>query len=177
MTKNEVLKVLSIVKVAYPNSFRDTTKADAEATIELWSRQFKDYEYQTVMMALDSIISTDTSDFMPSIGKIKEMIVKLNEPSEMTEQEAWGLVFKALRNSWYNSQKEFDKLPTVIQRIVGSHNQLKEWAMMPTDQVNSVVASNFMRSYRARAKNEREMLKIPTDVKNALACMEIKRIQ
>ena len=94
--------------------------------------------------------------------------MKLTAPNEMTEQEAWSLVLKALSNGTYGSQKEFDKLPPVLQRLVGSPNQLKEWALMDSDTVNSVVASNFQRSYRARAANEREFLALPSDVRQAM---------
>lgn len=176
MTKNEVLQVLSILKVAYPNSYKDMTKTDANALVMLWERQFADYEYPTVQSAIDAIISTDTSGFAPSVGKVKEMINKLTTPELMTEQEAWGYVFKALKNGYSNSKKEFDNLPTIVQRIVGSHRQLAEWALMNNDQVNTVVASNFMRSYRARAKHEQEFMALPSNVKEMLGMMDIKKI-
>ena len=45
MTNNEVAKVLSTIKIAFPNSFRNMTKADAKALVKLWEIQFADYEY------------------------------------------------------------------------------------------------------------------------------------
>lgn len=74
----------------------------------------------------------------------------------------------ALRNSGYNSVTEFDKLPPVVRRIIGSPSQLREWAMMDSDTVQSVVQSNFMRSYRARAQSEREYLALPPEVKGLM---------
>lgn len=41
--------------------------------------------------------------------------------------------------------------------------------MMDADTVSSVVASNFQRSYRARATHEREMLALPSDVRQTMA--------
>jgi hypothetical protein len=87
----------------------------------------------------------------------------------MTELEAWELVSKATRNSTYNSAQEFAKLPPVVQRLVGSHMQLKEWAAMDAETLQSVVASNFQRSYKVRAKNEREYLALPENVKTYMA--------
>ncbi len=176
MTKNEVLQILSILKVAYPNSYKDMTTTDANALVMLWERQFVDYKYSTVQSAIDAIISTDTSGFAPSVGKVKEMINKLTTPDLMTEQEAWGYVFRALRNSGYHAKEEFEKLPVIVQRIVGNHNQLREWAMMPSDQINSVVASNFMRSFKVRAKHEQEFMALPSNVKEMLGMMDIKKI-
>ena len=64
----------------------------------------------------------------------------------MTAQEAWNLVARAIRNSGYESRKEYDNLPPDIQRLVGSPEQLRDWAMMDSSTVHSVVASNFQRA-------------------------------
>lgn len=82
----------------------------------------------------------------------------------MTEQEAWGLVANALKNSAYHSEQEFAKLPPEIQSVIHDPAQLKAWAI--DDNFNeSVVSSNFMRSYRARAASIREFKALPEDVK------------
>ena len=78
------------------------------------------------------------------------------------------MVARAIRNGTYGAKKEFDALPQVIQRLVGSPNQLKEWAAMDADVVSSVVASNFQRSYKARVASERELLSLPGDVRAAM---------
>ena len=75
------------------------------------------------------------------------------------------LVEKACRNSNYGAREEFDKLPPEIQRFVGSPNQLREWGMMNSDELKTVVASNFMRSYRVRAKNDRDYFALPESVR------------
>ena len=61
-----------------------------------------------------------------------------------------------------------ERLPPVVQKLVGNPRQLYEWSMMDSEKVDTVVASNFQRSYKVRAKHEREMLSIPADVKQAL---------
>jgi hypothetical protein len=79
------------------------------------------------------------------------------QPNEMTEAEAWALVRKAASNSFYGqAAKEFDKLPPILQRLVGTPNQLRDWGMMDSNEFNTVVASNFQRSYRARVKSDKE---------------------
>lgn len=168
MTRDETIDLLSVLKAAYPNFYKDMTRKDADHVISLWSEMFKDEPAPLVTLAVKRHIATDTKGFPPHIGAIKSAIVKIQTPDEMTELEAWGLVQKALRNSSYGAQEEFDKLPPVVQRLVGSPNQLREWAMMDTDTISSVVASNFQRSYKARAANEREFLALPADVKNAM---------
>ena len=168
MTKEEIGKILAVVNVCYPYFFRDMNADGKRAIIELWTRQFADYDYPVVNAALDAYIATDEQGKAPNVGILKSLIRKTLQPNEMTEQEAWGYVAKALRNSNYHAQEEFEKLPEQIQRVVGGASQLREWALMDSDTVQSVVASNFQRSYRARAKSDKEYLAIPSSVRNTI---------
>ncbi len=171
MTREETLAIMGVLKAAYPNFYKGMGRADAEGIVDLWSSMFDQEPAQLVAVAVKAHIANDKKGYPPHIGAIKEAIVKLRTPEEMTEQEAWGLVLKALRNGIYGAQKEFDALPPVIQRLVGSPSQLKEWAMMDGDAVNSVVASNFQRSYKVRSASEREMLALPQDVRQAMQAL------
>jgi hypothetical protein len=171
MTREETLAIMGVLKAAYPNFYKGMGRADAEGIVYLWSSMFDQEPAQLVAMAVKAHIANDKNGYPPHIGAIKEAIVKLRTPEEMTEQEAWGLVLKALRNGIYGAQKEFDALPPLIQRLVGSPSQLKEWAMMDGDAVNSVVASNFQRSYKVRSASEREMLALPQDVRQAMQAL------
>lgn len=168
MTYEETLSIMSVLKAAYPNYYKDMRRSDADAVVALWVEMFRDDPAEIVAMAVKAHIATDKKGFPPHIGAIKEAIVKLRTPNEMTEMEAWALVNKATQNSTWNAKEEFDKLPPVIQRLVGSPQQLRDWAAMPADTVNSVVASNFQRSYKARAANEREVLALPQDVRQTM---------
>lgn len=168
MTREETLDLLSVLKAAYPNFYRDMTRKDADHVIDLWFEMFKDEPAGLVALAVKRHIATDTKGFPPHIGAIKDAIVKIQQPDEMTEIEAWNMVRKAIRSYSWDAKEQFDKLPPVLQRLVGSPNQLQEWAKMDEDVVASVVASNFQRSYKARAVNEREYLALPADVKGAM---------
>lgn len=168
MTREETLAIMSVLRAAYPTYYRDMTRHEAESVVALWEEMFRDDTAEVVALAVKAHIANDKKGFPPHIGAIKEAIVKITTPEQMTEAEAWSLVIRAISNGTYGSQKEFDALPPVLQRLVGSPNQLKEWAAMDADVVSSVVASNFQRSYRARAASEREMLSLPGDVRQAM---------
>ena len=168
MTRDDTLDLLSVLKAAYPNFYKDMTRRDADNVIDLWHEMFKDEPAELVALAVKRHIATDKKGFPPHIGSIKDAIVKIMQPEEMTELEAWGLVQKALRNGYYGAEEEFSKLPPVVQRLVGSPNQLREWAQMDSETVSSVVASNFQRSYKVRAASEREFLALPSAVKQTM---------
>ena len=170
MNREETLAIMGVLKAAYPNYYRDMKRGDAEGIVELWHAMFRDDPAEVVAVAVKAHIASDVKGFPPHIGAIKEAIVKLTKPPELelSEMEAWALVSRAVSNGIYGAQKEFDALPPVVQQVVGSPNQLKEWAMMDADVVGSVVSSNFQRSYKARAAHAKEMLSLPGDVRSMM---------
>lgn len=85
----------------------------------------------------------------------------------LNELEAWSLVEKAIRNSIYNSQEEFSKLPPLVQKAVGSPNVLRLWAA-DGSYSEQVASSNFMRSYRNEAKKQEEYEKLPADMQQMI---------
>lgn len=163
MNNTEAAKVLSMLKAAYPNAYKDISDQDAKTAIRLWQIMFEDKPYEVVTAALKAAIAT--SKWVPTIAEVNEKIQALTAPPVLDEMEAWELVRKAISNGIYESKKEFDKLPPAIQKSVGSHNMLREWAMMDTSTVQSVTQSNFMRTYRAKAMQEKEFAMMPESSK------------
>lgn len=168
MNRIETLTIMKVLQAAYPNFYKGMTKDSADGIVDLWATMFLDDPVEVVAVAVKSYIASDTKGFPPHIGAIKEAIGKLKAPKETTEQEAWNMIKSATRNSLYGSKEEFDKLPPVVQKLVGSPSQLREWAMMDSETLNSVVASNFMRSYKVMQAREKERLALPSDVRNVM---------
>ena len=168
MTREDTIKILSVLRGAYPAFYRDITKQEAESTIALWASMFEEEPYELVGAAVKAFISADAKGFPPAIGQIKERIRQITTKEEMTEQEAWAFVSKALRNSTYGSEEEFKKLPPEIQAVVHDPGQLRQWALSPADEVETVIASNFQRSFRVKQKTIKEYLALPTSVKQLM---------
>ena len=168
MTLKETVEVIAVLRAAYPDTFRDLSDEAEEAIVRLWNKMFKTEPKVLVMGAVEAFIGTSTERYMPNIGMIKEEIRKMTAPEGMSENEAWARISKALSNGIYGYEEEYDKLPPILQRCVGSPTQLREWAMMDSETVQSVVASNFQRSYRAVAKQEEELSKLPEGHREAM---------
>lgn len=168
MTYDETLAIMAVLKAAYPAYYRDMKRSEAEGIVSLWTEMFRDEPANLVAAAVKSYIASDAKGFPPHIGAIKDAILKLREPKTMTEQEAWMAVKNATRNGLYGSAEEFRKLPPVCQKLVGSPSQLREWAMMDSDTLQSVVASNFMRSYKIMEAREREVKTLPSDIRGMI---------
>ena len=168
MTYDETLKIFAVLKANYANFFKNMSRVDAEAQVSLWAEMFADTPYELVGMAVKTYIATDVDGYPPNVGRIKKELMRLTKNEQMTEQEAVSLIMKATRNGLYGAEKEFEKLPAVLKRLVGSPEQIRVWARMPVDELQTVVASNLMRSYRAIAKKEEEYQALPSSIKNLL---------
>ena len=169
MTKREIAELMTIMQANYPDSFRGMSDAVVGAKIALWHDMFKDYPKEVVQAAAKSFMATDTKGFMPHVGQIMEHIQRMKQREDMAPAEAWAIVSKALKNSAYGAEEEFAKLPPEIQRSVGSPNQLREWALMEAETVQSVIGSNFQRSFQIRQNRDRDMEKLPGDVRKFIS--------
>ena len=168
MDRSDVLKIMAVLRGAYPAFYRDISKAEANDTVNLWADMFSADDPAVVGAAVKSLIAADEKGFPPTIGQVKAKMRLISEKKEMTGQEAWNLVLKAVSNGLYNAKREFEKLPEAVRQLVGSPNQLREWAQMDTGTLNSVVASNFQRAYKARAVYRQELAALPADVRRRM---------
>ena len=157
MNDAETKKILASLTVAYP------TLADDKALprVNLWTAMFADEPYELVNAAVRTYIASDIKGFPPAIGKIKQLCINLSEADDISEAEAVALILKATRNGIYGSEEEFAKLPPVCQRIVVSPDRLKDWALLDSDEVNTVIASNLRRAYVAEKAREQEIKALP----------------
>ena len=164
MTLQETATIMDILTAAYPHFYGGKRAPDAKNTLSLWASVFADDDVQLVAAAVKAIIVADTREFPPTIAHVKEKMRRLVQPETMTEAEAWTLISQATKNGIYGSQEEFAKLPSALQKLVGSPEQLRVWATMDSDTLHSVVSSNFQRSYKVILQREQEAAKLPKDV-------------
>lgn len=160
--------VMAILETAYPQYYSRQDNQKRQEAVNLWAELFADDPALVVMAAVKAIIVSSPNPFPPSIGEIKNKMHDLTTPSGLSETEAWALVSKAITNGIFGYEAEYAKLPPTVQAAVGRAEQLKEWAVMDLGEVQSVVASNFMRGYKAVQKRERETAMIPADVRDLL---------
>ena len=163
MTEKEVRQLLAMTQAVYPNY----NPPSREAAVNAWLMCLSEYDNNVVMVAFKAYMTTNTSGFAPAPGQLVEILQTLTQPSELNELEAWSIVRKALRNCGYNAEQEFAKLPTVVQKAVGTPQQLKIWAC-DSEFNENVVSSNFMKTYRTEVKRATELNKMPNDVRKLI---------
>ena len=163
MTLGEMVKILTMISAYYPTF---NNGRDPEVTSKAWHLLFENDSFQDVQNALLSYVATDTKGYPPMPGALKDLMKP--KVSEVSAFEAWHEVKKALSNGIYGSKEEFEKLSPICKRIVGSPAVLREWATLDSDELDTVVSSNFQRNYRAISENTRNYEKLPERVRQIL---------
>lgn len=170
MTRDETVKVLMMIQAAYPNY----NPPDKTVTVNLWNGMLQDYSYEQVSAAIKAYIRTDQKGFAPSVGEVVGKLQLLFGNSEdLNALEAWTLVLKAIKNSAYHSDEEFEKLPELVKKAVGSPMQLKEWAISEVnDNTVSGWQTKFMSTYKLECARDSERKMLSPDL---LKMIENKR--
>ena len=163
-----IRQILTLLQSEYPQSFSRMDDRTMALKAELWEREFSADNPNLVYAAIRTYMRTPER-FAPSIGQVREIMTSLTAGEELQAQDAWALVSKACQNGLYGYLEEYQKLPPDVQAAVGAPEQLKSWAMMDSDTVESVVASNFMRSFRAHKEREKARAALPKELKELLA--------
>lgn len=164
MTKQEVSQLIMTMNALYPN-WKPTSPIPAITSA--WYMLLKDCDKDDINNALMIYVSRG-EQFPPSNpGVLTSLLVDVKS-NGMTEMQAWDLVLKAIRNGNYGAEEEFNALPSEIQKAVGSPAQIAAWAQLPSDEVQTVIQSNFQRSYRAAVKREQDNAKLPTRLKDLI---------
>lgn len=165
MTKQELSKIFYIVKASYPRFYREYSTLEIEQMLTAWELVLCDYSYAQVSAGVRLYLATDTKGFPPTQGQIIEAIQKIEEKKsgELSPDQAWDLVVKAVSNSTYNSVEEFEKLPEICKQIVVSPRQLLNW--VEDESFNSVARSNFLKAYREKITQKKEEMKMPESIR------------
>ena len=164
MTRDETVKIIRIMCDCYPNY----KPSNLSETVDVWNMMLEEYSYNQISMALKTYVHSDTSGFAPSIGQLINKLHEVQAPQELNEMEAWLLVSRALRNGTYGAVEEFNKLPPLVQKAVGSPDNLRNWSQTDVKAIETVIQSNFMRSYATIVKREYEIKKMPADVRTLI---------
>lgn len=161
MTFKETVQLIMVLKEYYP---KDVEPSKIETKAQAWHMILKDYDPNVITNAALAFVSTDTKGFMPTPGQIINKISVIRKSdNDMTEMEAWGYISKAIRNSIYNSKEEYYYLPEILRKCV-TPELLRDWAMVEGDDVQTVIQSNFLRTFRVKRESIKEFEALPKSV-------------
>lgn len=68
MEQSKFIKLMTMLKIAYPYYFKEMTKEESVAFLQLYSSYLKEYDYTVALKAIQKIIID--SNFMPTISEV-----------------------------------------------------------------------------------------------------------
>ena len=95
--KEEILKLIKILKISYPSYFRELQDDEIVLMTQLWERKFKNYSLDQVSNAIDNL--TSKSKFMPSISEVLSEIIQMSTP-QLNPYSEWENVLKGSKKVW-----------------------------------------------------------------------------
>lgn len=173
MTRDEFKILVKGMKAVYA---QQTFLPDKDA-FDMWFALLQDLPYKLANVAIQKHMLTER--LPPTPAEIREKAAQMMEvpETEMSELEAWALVRKAIRNSGYHAQEEFDKLPEACREAVGNAANLEEWAKMDYEKVESVGQSHFIRNFRTAVLRIKEEQRLPEQTRKLISEMRESRMK
>lgn len=170
MTAQEASAFLSKLAQAYPAQYARLGAAELKGLIELWSGTMEGYSLEQAVVGLRVFLRGDTKGFPPVPGQVIDCIERVQRPAEdgYTNTECIALIRRAIGDSLYHAEEAFERLPELCRRAVGTPRNLTEWAQLDSREVETVIASQVIRSLEATRVRMREDAKLPPSVREAL---------
>ena len=130
VSEKTIKETLTILKLTYPNSFRDLSKEEALLMIQLWKKDFENEEEETFKKAIDRL--RQKSKYLPSIAEIKSELATLNvKELQLNAESEWELVLQAVRRWGRLDNVAFEKITQDTINAIGIHRL----EMIETSQV------------------------------------------
>ncbi|MBQ6053017.1 MAG: hypothetical protein IJL30_07030 [Clostridia bacterium] len=171
MTKQETVKVVTLIVMAYPAAEKLKDENTITAMVEVWANIFKDDNPRLVELAVQKHIATNK--WPPNIAEIRDQMVTLEHPEIIPPDVAWAAVSDLLYSSGYGDQSHM--LPPLVARCVetigwdhlkemhrGAHGGYKPGM----DRVT------FISQYTPMYEREREKAMLPKMISEAVSKTE-----
>ena len=167
MTREETKMIIGMLGAVYSSEFDRKTDEQINTMIDVWTMLFEDEDANKIANATKAYLKSNSNAFMPTPAMLIEKAYNMFEPKGMTEQQAWNHISRAIRNGNYHAREEWENLPKEVQEMC-SVQDIRDWAGMDTDKVQTVVASNWQRSFKVREKARQEYNRLPNATKDLI---------
>lgn len=122
MNKQEAVKLLALIKVAYPTAYRDMDEASKKATVNMWQMSFPDIPYPIMEQALNHFRML--SKFPPTVADMVE--------------ELKHVYYQALEQSGYYRLRGDREMVEQCLRIISYTNQYRDAHNLGGLNINSL---------------------------------------
>lgn len=123
MEQSNFANLVKTLEVAYPYYFKDLSKENALAFMQLYYSNLKKYRYEIVKVAIDKIIKTN--DFMPSLA---EVLKECDKQSKLYYTEKLKEMYKI---GYFKTDEEYGK---AVMWLLEEKPLIPEWLKIDVDK-------------------------------------------
>lgn len=168
MDRQETIGILAAIKAAYPSAFKDV---DAEATARVWHRSLQDLDTGLVATAVDALISR--SKFAPAISEIREMVLDITSPAQISADEAWKILQKNMsKYGYYRMHEGKMALPIQIREAVDVFGYVN---ICNAENID-VIRGQFIKIYNAKMEREKKDAMLPAQLRETIGQISQKML-
>lgn len=156
MTREDTIKVLSILKTAYPRFYANMSKTEAENVINLWSVMFSADNVEAVELALYKLISI--CQFPPSVAEMRKALAETQTGYIQDAGEAWGSVINAIRA--YGATRENEALESMSEMTRLAVRRMG-WANLCMSEDTMADRAHFLKIYGLIEDRQAQLRQMP----------------
>jgi len=165
LTKDETIKLIGIVTMAYPNFDKFKDEKHIRSLVAFWADMFADDDSVLVALAVKKHIST--SKWPPSIAEIREILVDITCPGLLQPEAAWDLVSRTLfAVGEYCHEDIRSQLPRPVYQTVESLGYSNLWKMR--GKRDGLARLAFIQSYKERIERMRNDALLPASLREKM---------
>lgn len=196
LTRRDIIKALSIIRITYPNAYPTQTDEDESMLIEVWYEMFVEYPREIFFAALKKAMAT--SEFFPKPATITKAINDMQEAYEKDEHDLWEELTGTFREvlkcagmlhyTFIDGDDGLSQGEKARRRLVQIYNALdpalKDYCRNTgalielaryTDEQLSYERGRFMRTMPIVRERVRTRLSTPDNIKSMLQEVTAKR--
>lgn len=164
MTVDEAIGIIDILGAAYPTYRQFADPNQIAKTAEAWAVLLDDCPTELVLKAVKRHCLL--SKFPPTVAELREnAFAVINPNGEITIEEAWGEVVKAIR--YYGSYREEEALNSLsppVRKVAKSMG----WRELCLSEEPDVIRGQFRKMYEASARRGKQEMLLPEGFKQLI---------
>ncbi|OPZ65921.1 MAG: Loader and inhibitor of phage G40P [Firmicutes bacterium ADurb.Bin506] len=172
MTREETIKLIGIITMAYPNFDKFRDEKHIRSMVGVWADIFSEDDSGIVALAVKHHIST--SKWPPSIAEIRELMARISNPNIIPPDEAWEAVQKLMYahpERLYHSTDNY--LPKPIAEAVDAVGYSTLWALhcaASRGYSNKAGLDRvaFLQAYEAKTERIRQRAMLPSSLRQQI---------
>ena len=163
MNRDDIRKMLTVIKAAYPSTFAKMDLDTARKMVELYSAMFRDEPSDVAMKAVEMYIKEN--EFCPTVAGIKKYIEMIKGESDY--EQMFDELWKGICGN-----RKFEELCPENQRYIQSQKALHDLGQSE-NTIKSVVKGQYMK----RIAEITEQMKVEADAVKTLGETRMREIR